>query len=801
MDTRMIRGPVSCFVDARAEDFDPKSGSIVERLLFGWRPAVISMCLLITTVLGWEASHVRINANFFDGIPTNHPFMTNLLAHYDDLAQQGNTVRVIVEADRGTILDPGYLQTLENLSNDISALPGVETGGVVSLWAPTVRWTAVTEDGFDGGTIIPEDYDGSSAAIGEIRQNLAHSDEIGKLVATDFRSSVIIAPLNEVIDDRGTPLNYGQFSRQLEALRHKYATKGVILHIIGYAKVVGDIINAASQIITFFIISIIVAVASIYIFTRCVRSTLLVVLCSLIAVVWQIGLIVLFGLELDPYTEFVPFLIFAIGVSHGAQKMNGIIQDTGRGAPRRVAARMTFRRLFMVGCSALVCDALGFAFLFIIPIVAIKHLAMIASLGVAVLIFTNLILLPLLFSYIGVSTATAERAWRTEVKGQAERTFLWDSLVALTMRRWASMVLIIAVLLGGLGLYFSQRLQVGDLGQGAPELDANSQYNRDSAYSIRHYSASTDVFELMVTMPAGLCDDYGVLRAIDYVGWATSQVPGVVSIESVASLIRFSMVEISEQNLKWYELPNNQPTLNDVSSYGTQGLTNDACTMDQIMIYLKDHRAKTLLVLTAHLQSIIANVTLPPGTHILLAGGSAGIAAAVNETVSSALNKMLFFVYASVAGLCMIVFRSWRAVLCAILPLILTSVLAESLMAALGIGITVATLPMMALGVGIGVDYALYVLSIILVGLKAGESLQNAYRKSLNFTGRVVLLTGFTLGTSVSIWFFSTIKFQADMGILLAFMFLSNMMGALLLLPAMAHFLLKTSMRPSSAFG
>ena len=152
---------------------------------------------------------------------------------------------------------------------------------------------------------------------------------------------------------------------------------------------------------------------------------------------------------------------------------------------------------------------------------------------------------------------------------------------------------------------------------------------------------------------------------------------------------------------------------------------------------------------------------------------------------------MLFWVYGAVTLLCLIAFRSWRAVLCAILPLILTSILAEALMVALGIGVKVATLPVVALGVGIGVDYALYVLSIVMARLRAGESLYGAYRQSLMFTGRVVLLTGFTLATSVAMWVFSPIKFQADMGLLLSFMFIWNMIGALVLLPALAHFLLK----------
>ncbi len=151
---------------------------------------------------------------------------------------------------------------------------------------------------------------------------------------------------------------------------------------------------------------------------------------------------------------------------------------------------------------------------------------------------------------------------------------------------------------------------------------------------------------------------------------------------------------------------------------------------------------------------------------------------------------MLFVVYVAVVSFGFVTFRSWRAVLCAVLPLALTSVLAQALMVWLGIGVKVATLPVTALGVGIGVDYALYVLSVLLKHLRNGESLGEAYQRTLLFTGKVVLLTGFTLSAGVATWAFAPIKFQADMGMLLSFMFLWNMLGALILLPALAHFLL-----------
>ena len=168
----------------------------------------------------------------------------------------------------------------------------------------------------------------------------------------------------------------------------------------------------------------------------------------------------------------------------------------------------------------------------------------------------------------------------------------------------------------------------------------------------------------------------------------------------------------------------------------------------------------------------------------------AGIEAATNIVVRKAWVEMLIYVYLAVIVLCFITFRSWRAVVVAVLPLMITSVLCEALMVWLGIGVKVATLPVIALGVGIGVDYALYLLSVQLAQQRQGLPLAAAYKNALQFTGKVVGLVGITLAAGVITWAASPIKFQADMGILLTFMFLWNMLGALVLIPALSHFLL-----------
>jgi predicted RND superfamily exporter protein len=439
---------------------------------------------------------------------------------------------------------------------------------------------------------------------------------------------------------------------------------------------------------------------------------------------------------------------------------------------------------------ALLCDAVGFVVLALIKIKVIQDLAYIASLGVAVLIFTNLILLPILLSYVGVSNYAAKNSL---VEGDGEgRGFsrVEKVLTGFTKKKNARFVIAVALILSIAGYAISVNLKIGDLDSGAPELRPDSRYNKDTAYLAQHYGASSDVLAVMVKTPSQGCSDINTLNKVDDLEWQLNQVDGVESTNSLAKLNRSVSIGLNEGSPKWYDLVISQSMANTITAGAPRGLYNDTCDLLTVYVYLKDHKADTLSRVINVVESF-ASLNNSENAQFLLAAGNAGIEAATNIVVKSANTEMLFLIYAAVVILCLLTFKSWRAVVCAVIPLAVTSILCEALMVMLGIGVKVATLPVIALGVGIGVDYALYVLSIMLTCVRAGDSLLVAYKTSLRFTGKVVFLTGITLAIGVATWIFSPIKFQADMGLLLAFMFVWNMVGALILLPALAAFLIK----------
>jgi predicted RND superfamily exporter protein len=792
---RASAGPLSV-------DLSPLSGSLVERILFNNRLVVLLLCALATLLLSHQARHLELSASFEKTIPQKHSYIRNYQTYQTELVGLGNAVRIAVENPRGSIYDANYLQTLRKLSDEVFLLPGVDRAQVKSLWTPSTRWVGVTEDGLEGGPVIPDGYDGSAATLRQLTTNVARSGEVGQLVALDARSSVVYVPLLRQ-DSSGRPLDYASFADHLERLRANYEKQGVHIHITGFAKIVGDLLDGTRAVLSFFAIAVAIAAAMVYWYTRCVRSTMLVVLASLVAVVWQLGCVRMLGYALDPYSILVPFLVFAIGMSHGAQKMNGIMQDVGRGMSKLDAARSTFRRLFLAGLTALVADAVGFAVLLMIDIASIRELALAASIGVAMLIVTNLILLPILLSFTGVSAAAARRSLRSEADDAAGRAkhWVWELLDRFTQRRWAAAAVAACAALAVGGALMASHLQIGDLDPGAPELRPDSRYNRDVAFVNQAYGASSDVLAVMVRTPEGQCARYDTLNKVDALEWQLNQLPGVESTNTLALLNRRVLTGLNEGSPKWYELLANQDMLNTVTAGAPRGLYNDSCSLLTLYVYLRDHQADTLSRVVNHIEAFARENDTPEVTF-MLGAGSAGIEAATNIVVRDAWRQMLLLVYAAVVVLCFITFRSWRAVVVAVLPLVLTSILAEALMVALGIGVKVATLPVIALGVGIGVDYALYILSVTLSQLRAGQSLSQAYYSALLFTGKVVLLTGSTLAIGVITWVGSPIKFQADMGLLLAFMFLWNMLGALVLLPALAHFLLSPRLaQPAPAGG
>lgn len=764
-----------------------KISNFLEKLIFNNRGIVIGIFALMTLGLLYSASQLKLDAGFEKNIPLNHPYMQTYIKHREDFGG-ANNILVSVCDRSGNIFNTNFFDTLKNVHDQLFFINGVNRSLVVSLFAPSTRFTEIVEGGFAGGPVIPADFNSSSqSALDTVAANIEKAKIVGRQVSDDYSCAMVTAQLLDIDPETGEALDTLVLAGQLEEqLRGQYENDAISVHVIGFAKMIGDVANGAKDVLLFFAIAIVITAFMVYFFCKSAMLTFLPLLCSLIAVVWQLGLLTVLGFGLDPMSILVPFLVFAIGVSHGVQMINAVGKDVVAGISVLDAAKDAFRVLLIPGGIALLSDTVGFMTLLVIDIGIIRELAITASMGVAVIIFTNLVLLPVLMSYVKLDDKYKQKFAGKENKSNA----FWNAVASCSKKTTAISIVLITALLFALGWMQSQKMKIGDLHAGAPALHEYSRYNQDTFLITDRYEITVDYISVIVESTPESCTSYEVMSAIDDFQWRMANVEGVQSTASLASVAKVVNAGYNEGNIKWQTLPRNTQTLVQAISRvpTSSGLLNGDCSVMPVILFMADHKAETIeRVVNAVKQYRIEfesdNLTF------MLASGPVGVMAATNEAVSAAQDPMMIYVFGAVILLCLLSFRSLRSTLSVVIPLYVVSVLAQALMTILEIGLTVSTLPVIALGVGIGVDYGIYILSTMSGRLKQGASVESAYLDALKERGSAVLFTGITLAIGVSTWVFSALKFQMDMGILLTFMFVVNMLGAIVVLPAIARLL------------
>ncbi|MFT5755649.1 MAG: putative RND superfamily exporter protein [Alteromonadaceae bacterium] len=766
--------------------------SITNRLevgLFRQRFLVLLLFVATSIFLLFQATQIKLDASFTKNIPLNHEYMKTYLKHRENFGGANNILISVCNED-DDIFNTKFFDVLKGVHDKLFFIPGVDRIQVKSLFSPSTRFVEIVEDGFAGGPVIPANFKSDAQGLAIVKSNIEKSGIVGSIVSDDYSCAMVKASLMETDPSTGEKLNTILFSEQLEKeVRNEFEKDGISVHIIGFAKMVGDVANGAKSVVTFFGIAIAITAVMVFFFCHSIRLTILPIACSLVAVIWQMGLLSTLGFGLDPMSILIPFLVFAIGVSHGVQMINSVGKLVVSGKTSLQAAQLSFRALLIPGGIALLSDTVGFLTLLSIDIGIIKELAITASLGVAMIILTNLILLPLLVSYVHISKNFGQKRINNDELKQKD-SHVWHIMAKFAKKGPASIILAFTLILFLMGLYHSQDLKIGELHAGAPALHESSRYNQDTFLITDKYAISVDYMSIIVESTPDACTNHNIMNVIDQFQWRMENVKGVQSTISLASVSKVVNAGYNEGNAKWRVLSRNQQTL--VQSIAripsTSGLLNNNCSVMPIILFLVDHKAETINAVLKEVKLASKDLKLDD-LEFKLASGPVGVMAATNEAVAQAQLPMMLYVYSAVILLCLISFKSLRATIAVVLPLFVVSTLAQWLMTVLDIGLTVSTLPVIALGVGIGVDYGIYILSTMSEKLRNGDTVGEAYLKALQERGSAVLITGVTLAIGVSTWFFSDLKFQVDMGILLTFMFLVNMLAAVIVLPALAAFL------------
>ncbi len=875
----------------------------IENWFFKFRFWVLASFVLLTIIMGYFAVQIRMDAGFYKQLPSSHSFVKTYYEYQDDLSGT-NSITVALRTTEGDIFNKDYLSKLFELNQSIRYLPGVNQGSMQSLWTPNVKVMRVTEEGFESTEVIPGNLTPEKLSVEEInkiKERILTGGHVGSIVSNDFTSSLIKVELTEFNRKTGEKLDYLQLGKDIEEIRDEFEQGVYRVEITGFAKMISDIASEAYNVVIFFALAFLLTVLAVYWYSRSWTLTFLPLVCSLTSLVWQFGMLKILGFGLDPLAILVPFLVFAIGVSHGIQQVNQITKEVIEGQSAEFAARASFSRLLVPGTMALITDLVGFGTLILLPIGMIQELAITASIGVAFKIITNLVMLPLAASYARYNESFATRAQSAITYRQNLMGFFGK----LAKPRPAVITLSFSALLFAGATYLASERHVGDLHAGAPELRAEARYNQDITELTKRYNVTTDVLVVIAEVGAAVginpCRSDDVMAAQDNLHWYLENIDGVTKVISLSSVAKRALSGYAEGNLKWTYLPRNERALAFATSVvdPSTGLINEACSIMPIYVFTEDHKATTIshIIETVETyneqyrdleESITYRVQIQKpteGTDIIpfaafsgttmqsldvlglknpavfsddeftdfayengfnsrnlwvgslgnyyrdinsfdenvnfrvkdikqsekvfkeffennpeysdivfesdeikyrLASGTVGIQHATNEVIEKGELPMMVAVYIVIIILVFTTYLDWRATICCTVPLTFATMLGYAFMELAQIGLKVSTLPVMVLAVGVGVDYAFYIYNRLNMRMKEGLDITEAFEHTFANTGAAVVFTAITLAIGVSTWSFSALKFQADMGSLLTFMFIINMVCAMTTLPALA---------------
>lgn len=835
---------------------------LTEPLIFSRRRVTLGVIALITALLGWQATHLKIDTGFDKQLPLGHPYIS-IYKQYQKEFGGANVTLVALTRKSGDIYDAGFMATLRKATDAVYFTPGMDRSRVSSIFTPDVRYLEVVEGGFAGGNVVPADFQPTPQGLAQVRANVEKAGITGRLVANDQRGAMIFAELLERNPVTGEKLDYLETAHRLEDIRRRFTSAkryeyrlaedappfkagdlvrsgyvdergwlfplhgfeisqtgadgaeqtrhlrgyqlevrevdnpdynaDVEVHIIGFTKAVGDIADSAIEVFSFFGLTVFLVWLLLWQYCGSPKVALLPLACGVLAVIWELGLLHLVGLALDPFAVLMPFIVLAISTSHGIQITSFWLNEVAdNGLAPFDAARATYRRLVIPGLSALATNFVGFGTILLIPIDIIREMAINAMLGLAAIVLCKKMLLPCLLTFASVPDP---QKFRLHQQRRDRRLApVWHALSAITLKPVAAVVLIVSAGLWAWGEWVAQDLKIGELHAGVPELRPDSRYNLDSAEVVSKFAIGVDVLKVVAESKTDGCIDHAVVSLMDRFAWRMENTPGVQSTLSLPKLQQKVFSSYSESNPKFNTLPRESGALViTVQPFpSSTGLLNEDCSAMPVLVFTKDHKAETIDGIVAAVNQFIAEQPADSPVKFRLATGNVGVMAAANDVIKDTEHTVLLWLFLGI-GVCVLAsFRSLAGLICVLVPLALVHIVSYAVMVHLQIGIKISNLAVAAFAAGIGVDYGIYIYSVLEENvLSKRMSLRAAYENTLHQTGKAVIFTALTLAATVCTWLFSGLQFQVDMGILLTMMFVANAVAAVVLLPAFAAFLLR----------
>lgn len=737
--------------------------------------------LLLTVFFFFQARKVRIESLSIDLFPEGHPYVETF-KEYQDIFGGANAVLIAVVVNEGDIFNYETLSKIKRITKAVELLPAINNYQVFSIAQRKVKKVEVDEiAGFRSEPVMWPDIPKTEEEIEKLKKTIRTTGRIqGTLVSLDSKAALIVAGFFE------RNLAPKVIFERIEEITTKEEDANTSIHLIGRPILLGWIFHQYPQLLWLFSLTILTIVAVLFFYFRDIRGVLIPLTTAVISAIWGIGFLGLFGYNFDPLIIVVPFVISARALSHSVQLIERFLEEHDRIKDRKKASVATFSGLFKPAMLSILTDAAGVFLVIMTPMPLMRKLALMGGFWVLSIIVTDLLFNPILLSYLPSPKLRVER------KSPLDRLLSTVGGWCFGKGQWVIMGVTLVVFI--VGFVYARGLVVGDVHPGTPLLWPDSRYNRDTA-KIGEKFGNTEILNIIVEgEEQDTIKSPEVLRKMESFQRELEELSEVWVTTSIADMVPEIIRVMHGGDPKWELIPTDRREsgffLGMIFNAAEPGDLARFITPDSrnanISVYLKDHKGDTLRRVVKKAKEFIAANPVD-GIKFRLAGGFGGLLAAVNEVIASSQAKVTTLAFAIVFLFCGITFRSITAGILFMIPIALSNYLTYALMGAKGIGLDVNVLPVVSLGVGLGVDYGLYIVSRIEEEYKENKDLKSAILTSISTAGRAVTFTATTMVVGIIFWAWSFLRFQADMGLLLAFWMIVSMLGGLLLLPTIIY--------------
>ncbi|RJP21423.1 MAG: RND family transporter [Deltaproteobacteria bacterium] len=749
--------------------------------IFRYRKPILLLMSVLTVLFAWRAAHLKLSYDFEKLLPRNHPYVKTY-QEFQETFGGANLITIEVAVKQGDIFNYETLNKIRKITDDIQFIPGVDRYKVVSIGAKKIKDTKSTSWGIEKNPLLWPDVPKTPEAIQALRRTCMSDDTIfGVLVSIDGKAAMIMADVYE----KG--VNYQKIYAEIRKVLDREGDANTTIHVSGEPIVVGEVIKAMPKILWIFGISMLLVLGILYLHFMNLRIPVLHITVSGATTIWGLGLMEILHFTLNPMTTIVPFLLMVISISHANQMITRYAEKSIlRGQGGIDTAEEALGEILVPGVAALGTNLAGFAVLAIIPIGTIQELAITASVGMVCAVIRDLTVLPLLLSYIPDLGKNHEK--KHVVGGLFEKmlTRISHSIFNRTER---VVVLGTMTVLFGLGAYYASHLDIGSLHPGSPLFWENSRYNRDTK-KINEDFYGTDVMSVVIKGEPGVLREPEILHVMGNYQRFISGVPKVGGAISLVDMVKGVNQKVHEDDPVWFTIPSTAKEVGaayylfysgadpgDFDIFGTNDLDSA-----NIRVFFKDHTVGTINKALEETKRFFAENPLKAG-QVRLAGGLIGVLGAIGEVLGRYHLEATLLSYGLICAVTLVTFRSFIAMILVCVPLGMVSVMSFAFMKLFDIELDVNTLPIAALGMGLCVDYGIYLYGKIQSESRLGGTFKEVLDRAMVSCGSAVIVTGTTFTVGVILWVFSDLRFQATMGILLAFMFVMNMVTSILVLP------------------